>query len=208
MGKGRTRGQGGDRPGVCCRPRFRVTWNRGAAAEKFGRERVEAGVRGENRTAMLLELLLTIPGTTVYPGLKFPGNDDADVDHAVAFRNIVYLLDSKLYRWGDYEWKTVGERDLIVRSDGYGRGKPNWMHVAARGYQSLLGPQVEVIPMVLIHGRKAAVGQRSISSGGVHMLTARDAMERIGNTISVAFETGKAVNPAVQEALVSKLKTR
>jgi hypothetical protein len=72
-----------------------------AAAAKFGQGRVEAGAKGEESTAVLLELLLRIPGTTVYHGLQFPGNDDADVDHAVAFGNFVYLLDSKLYRAGD-----------------------------------------------------------------------------------------------------------
>ncbi|MFD0043703.1 NERD domain-containing protein [Pseudarthrobacter scleromae] len=176
-----------------------------AAVEKYGRGRVEAGARGEMSTALLLELLLRIPGVTVYHGLQFPGNDDADVDHAVVFRNIVYLLDSKLYRWGQYEWSISGEKDLIVRSDGYGRGTANWMHVAAHGYQRLLGPQVEVVPMVLIHGRKVSVGRRSLSSRGVHMLTAGEAMERIGNTIHGALEIGKD-NPAVRDALAGKLK--
>lgn len=178
-----------------------------AAAEKYGRGRVEAGVRGEISTALLLALLLRIPGVTVYHGLQFPGNDAADVDHAVVFRNIVYLLDSKLYRWGQYEWRTDGEKDLIVRSDGYGRGRPNWMHVAARGYETLLGPQIEVVPMVLIHGRNVTVGPRSISSRGVHMVTASAAMERMGNTIHGVLEIGED-NPDVREALASKLKAR
>ncbi|MET3774292.1 NERD domain-containing protein [Arthrobacter nitrophenolicus] len=177
-----------------------------AAVEKYGQGRAEAGARGEISTALLLELLLRIPGVTVYHGLQFPGNDDADVDHAVAFRNIVYLLDSKLYRWGQYEWSTTGEKDLIVRSDGYGRGTANWMHVAAHGYQRLLGPHVEIVPMVLIHGRKVSVGHRSVSSRGVHMLTAGEAMERIGNTIHGALEIGQD-NPSVREALARKLKT-
>lgn len=71
-----------------------------AAAEKFGRGRVEAGARGKGSTALLLELLLRIPGTSVFHGLQFPGRQDSDVDHAVAFGNVVYLLDSKLYRSG------------------------------------------------------------------------------------------------------------
>jgi hypothetical protein len=82
-----------------------------AAAVKFGQGRVEAGARGEGSTALLLELLLRMPGTAVYHGLQFPGNQDADVDHAVAFGNIVYLLDSKLFRWGQYEWIASGERN-------------------------------------------------------------------------------------------------
>lgn len=177
-----------------------------AAAGKFGRGRVEAGARGEGSTALLLELLLRIPGTSVFHGLQFPGRQDADVDHAVAFGNVVYLLDSKLYRWGQYEWRPAGEKDLIVRSDGYGRGKANWMHAAAFGYRSLLGPEVEVIPMVMIHGRSTSVGSCSISAHGVHMLTARDAMERIGDTMAGSLNQWQD-NPAVRAALLSKLKT-
>jgi uncharacterized membrane protein (DUF485 family) len=177
-----------------------------AAAGKFGQGRVEAGARGEGSTALLLELLLRIPGTAVYHGLQFPGNQDADVDHAVAFGNIVYLLDSKLFRWGQYEWIASGDKELIVRSDGYGRGKANWMHAAAAGYRSLLGPEVEVIPMVMIHGRSTSVGSCSVSSHGVHMLTARDAMERIGDTIAGSLGLWQD-NPAVRAALLSKLKT-
>jgi hypothetical protein len=100
--------------------------------------------------------------------------------------NVVFLIDSKLYRWGSYEWRSYGQKDLIVRSDGYGRGKANWMHVAAEGYRSLLGPAVELIPIVLIHGRKTSVGAASVSSHGVYMLTASRAMERIGDTLSGA----------------------
>jgi len=86
-----------------------------------------------------------------------------------------------------------------------GEGQPNWMHVAAHGYQRLLGPQVEVVPMVLIHGRKVSVGRRSLSSRGVHMLTAGAAMERIGNTIDAALDIGKD-NPSVRETLARKVK--
>lgn len=177
-----------------------------AAAGRFGQGRVEAGARGEGSTALLLELLLRIPGTTVYHGLRFPGHDRSDVDHAVAFGNIVYLLDSKLYRWGQYEWQAAGTKDLIVRSDGYGRGKANWMHVAAEGYRALLGPQVEVIPIVMVHGRSTCVGPRSISSHGVHMLTAQNAMERIGDAITASFGFWQD-NPAVRDALLNKVKT-
>lgn len=177
-----------------------------AAAAKFGQGRVEAGAKGEESTALLLELLLRIPGTTVYHGLQFPGNDDADVDHAVAFGNFVYLLDSKLYRWGQYEWRAGGEKDLLVRSDGYGRGKANWMHAAAAGYRTLLGPEVEVIPLVMIHGRRTSVGSCSISAHGVHMLTAGDAMQRIGDTVAGSIGLWQD-NPDVRAALISKLKT-
>lgn len=51
-----------------------------AAAGRFGQGRVEAGARGEGSTALLLELLLRIPGGTMYHGLQFPDHQEADVD--------------------------------------------------------------------------------------------------------------------------------
>lgn len=175
------------------------------AAARFGQGAVEAGARGEESTAALLELLLCIPGASVFHGLRFPGHEEADVDHAALCGNIVFLIDSKLYRWGSYEWRSYGNKDLIVRSDGYGRGKPNWMHVAADAYRSLLGPEVELIPMVLIHGRNTTVGAPSLSSRGVHMLTASQAMERIGNTLSQGALLG-GDNRMAREVLAGMLK--
>lgn len=69
----------------------------------------------------------------------------------------MYLLDSKLYRWGQYEWIASGDKELIIRSDGDGRHKANWMHAAAVGYRSLLGPEVEVILIVMIHERSTSL---------------------------------------------------
>ncbi|KHL01021.1 hypothetical protein LK10_17830 [Sinomonas humi] len=177
-----------------------------SAAARFGAGKVEAGAQGEESTAALLELLLGIPGTAVFHGLQFPGSPDADVDHAVSHGNTVFLLDSKLLRWGTYEWRSMGDRDLIVRSDGYGAPRSNAMHVAAAGYRYLLGPDVEVIPVVMIHGRNTSVGPFSISKHGVHMATAEQAMERIGDTFAFALEFWQD-NPSVRAALASKLKT-
>ncbi|WP_136612220.1 nuclease-related domain-containing protein [Sinomonas albida] len=175
------------------------------AAARFGQGPAEAGARGEESTAALLELLLCIPGTMVFHGLQFPGNVDADVDHAVVLGNVVFLIDSKLYRWGSYEWRSAGFRDLIVRSDGYGRGTANWMHTAAERYQAMLGDHVAVIPLVMIHGRNTSVGPERASAHGVHMLTARDAMESLGNTL--AHGAGESANVAAVRLMVSMLKT-
>lgn len=61
-----------------------------SAVSKFGKEAVDAGVEGENRTASLLWLLLKIPGVTVFHGLRFPNSKRADVDHAVLHGSNVY----------------------------------------------------------------------------------------------------------------------
>ena len=177
-----------------------------SAAARFGAGKAEAGAKGEESTAALLELLLGIPGTAVFHGLQFPGSSDADVDHAVSHGNTVFLLDSKLLRWGTYEWRSMGDRDLIVRSDGYGAPRSNAMHIAAAGYRYLLGPDVEVIPIVMIHGRNTSVGSNVLSAHGVHMATAEQAMERIGNTFAFALEFWQD-NPSVRATLASKLKT-
>ena len=55
-------------------------------------------------------------------------------------------------------------------------------HAAAGGYRSPLGPDVEVMPMAMIHGGSTSAGSCNLSSHGVHM--PQDAMERIGDTIA------------------------
>ncbi|WP_433876206.1 nuclease-related domain-containing protein [Sinomonas atrocyanea] len=175
------------------------------AGSRFGAAQVQAGAVGEEATALLLDMLLSIPGTAVFHGLQFPYDGNADVDHAVARGNVVFLIDSKLYRWGTYQWDARRDRDVLVRTDGYGSPRPNAMHVAAEGYRRLLGRQVEVIPLVLIHGRGVAVGPSSISAHGVHLATAAQAMERIGNTLAATIGYWPD-NPAVHAALVGKLK--
>lgn len=164
---------------------FGVPGNVRNAAHRFGYEAAEAGAKGEEATAALLELLLDIPGTAVFHGLRFPGNSEADVDHAISHGNVVFLLDSKPYRWGTYEWMP-GPRDLIARAGRYGSPRPNWMYLSAAGYRQLLGPDVEVIALVMIHGRNTSVGAMSLSPNGVHLATAANAMERIATT----FATG------------------
>lgn len=176
-----------------------------AAAHRFGSAQTEAGAVGEEATAVLLDLLLSIPGTSVFHGLQFPYDDNADVDHAVYRGNVVFLIDSKLHRSGTYQWSARRDRDEIVRTDSYGSGRTNAMHAAAEGYRQLLGKAIEVIPLVLMHGRGVSVRPANISAHGVHMATASNAMERIGNTL-VATIGYAADNPAVAAALVRKFK--
>lgn len=175
-------------------------------AARFGTAQVEAGAAGEETTAALLDLLLSIPGTAVFHGLQFPYDDRADVDHAVARGNVVFLIDSKLYRWGSYAWGGRRDQDQIVLTNGYGTPRRNSMHAAAEGYRSLLGSQIEVIPVVMIHGKGVTVGEPSISAHGVHMATAGHAMERIGNTL-VATLGYWPENLAVRAALAAKVKS-
>lgn len=175
------------------------------AVDRFGKEAVDAGVKGEEYTAVLLELLLRIPGTTIYHGLHFPGSKNADVDHAVACGNTVFLIDSKLYRWGEYEWRAGFQGDEIARSDGYGRPRKNHMGDAADGYRMILGEGINVVPLVLVHGRNIKIRGEKRSSRGVIMATPHEAMQIIGDTIYMRLKTWSQ-NSLVEEKLVQNLK--
>jgi len=60
--------------------------------------------------------------------------------------------------------------------------------------------------MVIIHGRGTSIGAGSVSAHGVHMLTARDAMNESRHAVGLARPLAR--HPAVRAALLSKLKTR
>lgn len=190
-------------------PAQRVYGNAGGVASavaKFGKEAVEAGVEGENRTASLLWLLLKIPGVTVFHGLKFPNSKKADVDHAVLHGSNVYLIDSKQYRWGEYEWRThpkYGEQ--IARTDGYGRPKDNHMGAAAEGYRKMLGSSVNVIPIIIVHGNKVKIGANKWSSSGVALFTPEEAMLFMGSTISHDVRAWRD-NVYAREVLMKNIK--
>jgi hypothetical protein len=117
----------------------------------------------------------------------------------------VFLIDSKLYRWGEYEWKSSNNSDEIARTDGYGRSRKNHMHAAAEGYKSILGPGVTVTPLVFLHGKNVRVAGSRTSSNGVTMATAQDAMQFIGDTFYVKMKTWND-NTSVEEKLVQNLK--
>jgi acetyltransferase-like isoleucine patch superfamily enzyme len=165
---------------------------------------VDAGVEGEERTAVLLWLLLKIPGVTVFHGLRFPGSRNADVDHAVVHGNNVYLIDSKQYRWGTYEWRTdpkYGER--ITAANGFGR--KNHMDAAADGYRRILGHHVNVIPIVVIHGKNVKIGEKKWSSNGVGLFTPDEAMRFMGETISYDMQAWRD-NVSVRAGLLQNMK--
>jgi len=175
------------------------------SASKYGQKAVDAGVQGEESTATLLNYLLKIPGTNIFHGLRFPGSENADVDHAVTHGNMVYLIDSKQWRWGEYEWLCVKNGDEIIRSDGYGRGKRNHMDTAAARYKEILGPGIDVVPLVVMHGGNVKIGKNRTSCTGVTLLTANEAMELIGNNLAERMSHWQA-NENVTTLLFQHLK--
>lgn len=158
------------------------------AAERYGVARVAAGAEGEKSTAKLLELLLAIPGTTVFHGLSFPGSRNADVDHAVVHGNQVILVDSKQFRDGLYSW--AGNRSAIVNSQNR-REYDNHMDAAREGYARLLGGEARVHSVVMIHGKAVFVGD-SKNCNGVLLATAHDAMDHIGTLVAADLDAGGA----------------
>lgn len=174
----------------------------GDATDVFDAGNLEAGVRGEKNTAELLQLVSNIPGTNVFHGLRFPGSANADVDHAVVNGNNVFLIDSKQYRPGVYQWDFDGSDDIIT---GDGRTLQNHMASAADGYEAILGHGVNVIPIVMIHGNGVIVGAYPAVSKGVHLMTADEAIRFIGNTIDENLDLSQH-NGRIIDALLDNLK--
>lgn len=154
-------------------------------------------------TAALLEMLVAIPGTAVFHGLRGPWHEDGFADHAVACGSAVFLLDSALFRGGTCEW-APGPYDVVVRTEGAGLPRPQTLHEAADELRLHLGPEIEVVPILVVHGASTSPGSRGLSPHGVHLLTAAAAMERIGNACAFGF-AGCHEDPRVREVLNNRL---
>jgi hypothetical protein len=158
-------------------------------------------MRPARATAALLDLLLALPGPAVFHRIGLPGG--STVDHAVACENAVFLLDSVSFGGGMWEW-AAGTRDIAIPTFRSGKPRPQSLYEAADELRCLLGPDIEVIPIVVVHGAKVARGRTSLSPHGVHLLTASAALERLGNTCAYGF-AGAAPLPGLQEALQNLL---
>jgi hypothetical protein len=156
----------------------------GSAATPFGADEVRAGVRGEVSTARLLDLLLDIPGVNVFHGLRFPGSETADVDHAVVHGQTVYLIDSKQYRPGVYSWGA--DREILGPA---GTRYKNHMAAARAGYEQILERGVRVHAMVVIHGDGATVGPRDLQDG-VRLTGAQWALAYLGDALMAEHRSG------------------
>ncbi|MGY3564737.1 hypothetical protein [Sinomonas sp. RB5] len=154
-------------------------------------------LRPARTTAALLDLLLALPGPSVFHRIGLPGGGTAD--HAVACGNAVFLLDSVSLGGGMWEW-AAGTRDIAIPTFRAGKPRPQSLHEAAEELGCLLGPDIEVIPIVLVHGAGVARGRTSLSPHGVHLLTAAAGLERIGNTCAYGF-AGTVSRTEVTETL-------
>jgi len=158
------------------------------AVGRYGAARVAAGAQGEASTARLLQLLLVIPGTTVFHGLRFPGSRHADVDHAVVHGNLVILIDSKQFRDGIYSW-APGTSAIANRHDA--RMYENHMASARDGYFHLLEGRARVCSVVMLHGGSVLV-EGHPESNGVVLASAHDAMDHVGSMVALDLDRGGA----------------
>ncbi|MEP9395374.1 nuclease-related domain-containing protein [Gordonia sp. VNK1] len=89
----------------------------GDAVEKFGAANVTKGIAGEQLTNDEFAAHLDDhPGVQLVNGLRFPGSDKADVDHALVCGNRIALLDSKYWTGNSYRWGGPG---LVLSGRGH-----------------------------------------------------------------------------------------
>lgn len=78
---------------------------RDLSAARFG-DKAPMGAEGERRTSHLIteSVLGGLPAARLINGLRWPGTEHADIDHAVITGNRIALIDSKMWADGDYWW--------------------------------------------------------------------------------------------------------
>lgn len=117
------------------------------ATDKFSPENLDKGIVGEMMTGDALEVLLSIPGVRIFHGMRFPGSQTADVDHAVIYDNKVAFIDSKLWAPAHYGWGRYGE---ITVNEGRALDRSTNFSAAVEHFNKLL-PEMEVTGWMLVH---------------------------------------------------------
>lgn len=166
------------------------------AVEKFGQHNVDLGAAGEEITAQLLEDLLKLPGTRIFHGLKFPGSENADVDHAIINGNKIVFIDSKMWVGAHYKWirpDTIGR----VRRKEFKEIHTNFPE--ALGYLAQTFNKQQIMAMTIIHpNNQYRVSFDNSKASGVLLINGQDAIRDIGNWFSEDL-TGKIDLNAMQK---------
>lgn len=173
------------------------------AIDKFGQRNVALGAMGEKRTAELLSQLFAIPGTKIFHGLKFPGSENADVDHAVVNGNKIAFVDSKMWAGGHFGWSHNG---TIVRDKKYDSLE---LHTnfpkAVEKLDRTLFHEAESRGWILIHSNDNRPVQTDNSNSGVVRLgTPQECLEEIGEWF--AEDNTGIINRGILNAIIHKLK--
>lgn len=154
------------------------------AAGKFTDRNIALGATGEKMTAELMNNLLLIPGTRIFHGLKFPGSETADVDHAIINGNKIVLVDSKMWTGGSYRW---GYDGMIIRSNGTTSADlhTNFPY-AVKEYKRDITEAI-IRGRILIHSNNGAPvsvdnsGAEASGVGATRLCTAQEFFEETGN---------------------------
>ena len=190
-----------------------VSWGRAGklddAVDKFGSHNVALGSTGEKFTAEMMQQLLKIPGTRIFHGLKFPGSETADVDHALINGNKIALIDSKMWTGGDYRW---GHDGMILRSNASTSAElhTNFPY-AVEGYgRDLI--EASVRGRILIHssnGIPVSVDNSNVPDSAVagvppvEIVTAQQFFEEIGDWFA---ESPGTINRGLMNSLLLRMK--
>lgn len=173
------------------------------AIDKFGQRNVALGAIGEKRTADLLSQLFLIPGTKVFHGLKFPGSENADVDHAVVNGNKIAFVDSKMWSGGHYSWTSNGS---IIRDKKYDSLElyTNFPRAVDK-LDATLFHEAESRGWILIHSNdNHPVKTDNSNSGVVRLGNPQECLEEIGNWF--AEDNTGIVNRGILNSILHKLK--
>lgn len=186
----------------------------GLNASGFGKDRVEAGQKGEMNLAKLFYKtgLLDLPNVYTFWSLYLPGTGlDVDVDCAVLVGNTILLVDAKMYKSNaKYIYTGDGRGQLtctdtttgnVVKTYQLSRSMP-----MARDKYAEYFTSESIIPVVALcpgSGGNAAVGQNVTGVEGTRVFQAYDLAE----TLKVALgKNNTPVNPEVVEKMKGLLK--
>lgn len=152
---------------------------------KFGDYNVDRGIAGEKYTEKLLQELYRIPSVRLFHGLKFPGSEKADVDHAILAGNTVIFIDSKQWSAGTYSFanelgviEQAKQDDIVQRATNFNR--------AVNGYRWLMPERFTVYGVMLIHGVGVVIDKTADSQDGIRLMDTRDGMDVIGTECAKA----------------------
>lgn len=148
---------------------------------------------------LLLNKLVVIPGLYVFHGLKSPGAKRIDAEHVVTHGNNVYVIDSWSESADTYGWQ-INRKGHAFASKGDGGHRHTQIANAADRYRSVLGPDINVIPVMVIVSGKATIGTERWSPRGVGLFKADELLEFIGDTAVENLDSW-CDNPAVRKAV-------
>lgn len=155
-----------DLPRAVCEKQVHGEPGRGLSVARFGK-RAALGREGELRTAAALQPVLDeYPAARLIHGLRWPGTDHADIDHVLVVDQTVILVDSKMWRAGQYWWNG---RQLFREGDELDAPA---LALAAGALEDELGATVDQVrAVVAIHSQGAVSVEDNAAPGAVRMVT-------------------------------------